>query len=586
MKTLWRIAKEAKKYRGLLIAAALSTLVLTGLGLLAPRMLSNITGLVASGVTEESLKKVMYISAGLLLIYMFRILLRFLGNYLSHKAAWNLVHELRIKVYNTIQSFSMDYFSDKQTGELMSRIINDTGTFEFLYAHIMLDMVTNFVTLAGVTVILFIINARLALLTCIPVPFIVASGWFFSKKVRPNFQKMQKEQGEMSAQLQDNLSGVKEIQAFGRQKSALDNFNDKSMGFTKTMLRALKLSAIFHPSVEFLTSIGSVIVVSFGGYLAYKNQLSVTDIVSFLLYLSLFYAPIAGLSNILETASQSMAGAERVIEILDTPMSIRDLPDAQDIGNVKGDIKFNNVSFSYIEGVPILNNVSFEIKPGMMAAFVGATGVGKSTIIQLVSRFYDPNDGTIELDGHDLKSITLESLRKNSSIVMQDTFLFNGTVAENIAFSSPNATNEEIEASARIARVHEEILNMPDGYQTQVGERGVKLSGGQKQRMAIARAILCKAPVLILDEATASVDVGTEQQIQHAINEIAGTRTILIIAHRLSTIRNADVIFVFDKGCIVQQGNHKKLMEQDGIYKQMCTVQETEGGAAQLKIDN
>ena len=574
MKTLWRLAKEAVRYRFWLLLSMFGTLSLTAVNLIAPRIMASMTGIVAAGMTQESFKTVLWMAGALLGLFLIRILFRFLSSYCSHRAAWRLVLEIRVKVYNAIQSFSMDYFHDKQTGELLSRVMNDVATFELLYAHITPDLITNFVTLAGVTIILFNINMRLALITCIPVPFILLSGWFFTNKVRPNFQRTQKSQGELSAQLQDNLSGIQEIQAFGRQSSASDKVQHKGEDFTRNMLRALKLSAIFHPGVEFLTSLGSVIVVGFGGLLALHNQLSVSDVVGFLLYLALFYAPITGLAQLLESAQQALAGAERVIEILDAPQSIKDSPGARPIGKAEGRITFENVSFSYIDGIPVLDNVSFEVKPGEMAALVGATGVGKTTMSQLISRFYDPTSGKVCLDGCDLRNITLESLRSNISIVLQDTFLFNGTIEENIAFARPDASFKEIESSARIARIHDDIMEMPDAYQTQVGERGVKLSGGQKQRIAIARAVLCQAPVLILDEATASVDVRTEAQIQQAINEIAGTRTIVTIAHRLSTIRNADHIFVFEKGRIAQSGSHTELIEKEGLYRKMCLVQE------------
>ena len=574
MKILWRIAKEAVRYKWWLLLAILGTLSLTAVNLIAPRIMASMTGLVAAGMTQEGFISVLWMAGTLLGLFLIRILFRFLSNYCSHRAAWKLVLEIRMKVYNAIQSFSMDYFHNKQTGELLSRVMNDVATFELIYAHITPDIITNFVTLTGVTIILFSINPNLALITCIPVPFILVSGWFFSHKVRPNFRMMQKSQGELSAQLQDNFSGIQEIQAFGRQSTASQKVLNKGEAFTRNMLRALKLNAVFHPSVEFMTSIGSVIVVGFGGYLALQSQLSVADVVGFLLYLALFYAPITGLAQLLESAQQALAGAERVIEILDAPQSITDRPGATVIGKAQGRISFENVSFSYIEGVTVLDNVSFDIKPGQMVALVGATGVGKTTLSHLISRFYDPTIGRVCLDGRDLRDITLESLRDNISIVLQDTFLFNGTIEENIAFAKPDASFEEVEASARIARIHDDIMQMPDAYNTQVGERGVKLSGGQKQRIAIARAVLCQAPVLILDEATASVDVRTEAKIQQAINEIAGTRTIVTIAHRLSTVRNADVIFVFEKGRIVQSGNHAELIEQDGLYRRLCQVQE------------
>ena len=573
MKLLWRIGKEAKRYRLLLITAALSTLTLTGLNLISPRLLSNMVGMVSDGVDEDKLREIGMIAAALFSIAALRIAFRFMSNYLAHKAAWKLVHEIRLKVYRTIQSFSMEFFHNKQTGELMSRVTNDTAQFELLYAHIMPDMVTNIVTLVGVTVILFTINPLLAALTCIPVPFILVMGWLYSKKVRPKFRQMQKTQGEMNAQLQDNLSGVKEIQAFGQQKRASGKFMDKSWTFTDTMLRALKISAVFHPSVEFFTSLGSVIVVGFGGWFAYRNQISVADVVGFLLYLSLFYAPITGLSNLLESVAQSLAGAERVIEILDTPIKVNDAPDAKEIGITQGGITFENVGFSYIEGVPVLKDVSLEIKPGMMVALIGATGVGKTTITQLVSRFYDPTEGDIYIDGHNLRDITLESLHKNISVVLQDTFLFNGTIAENIAFAVPNATFKEVEEVAKIARIHSDIMEMPDKYDTQIGERGTKLSGGQKQRVAIARAILCKAPVLILDEATASLDTETEKLIQDALNRLSENRTTIAIAHRLSTLRNADKLLVLDKGKVAEFGTHNELLEQQGIYYKLVMAQ-------------
>jgi ABC-type multidrug transport system fused ATPase/permease subunit len=574
MKTLWRIAKEAVRYKAWFLLAMFGTLSLTAVNLIAPRIMASMTGLVAAGMTQESLRTVFWMAGTLLALFLLRILFRFLSNYCSHRAAWRLVLELRMKVYNAIQSFSMDYLHNKQTGELLSRVMNDVATFELIYAHITPDIITNIVTFTGVTAILFSINPRLAFITCIPVPFILLSGWIFSSKVRPNFRKMQKSQGELSAQLQDNFSGLQEIQAFGRQHSASEKVYNKGEDFTRNMLRALKLSAVFHPGVEFLTAVGSVIVVGFGGFLAYKNQLSVSDIVGFMLYLALFYAPITGLAQLLESAQQAFAGAERVIEILDAPQSITDSPEALPIRKAQGRITFDSVSFAYKEGVKVLDNVSFEIKPGQMAAFVGATGVGKTTLSQLISRFYDPTGGRVCLDGCDLRGVTLESLRKNISMVLQDTFLFSGTIEENIAFAKPDAKFEEIEVSARTARIHDDIMQMPEAYRTQIGERGVKLSGGQKQRIAIARAVLCQAPVLILDEATASVDVNTEAQIQMAINEIAGTRTIVTIAHRLSTVRNADVIFVFEKGRIVQSGSHAELIEQDGLYRKLCLIQE------------
>jgi ABC-type multidrug transport system fused ATPase/permease subunit len=574
MKILWRLAKEAKKFRALLTIAILSTVALTGVNLIAPRLLANIVSIISSGMTSAGLRQIFVIAAVLLALYASRILFRFLANYLAHKAAWVLVQELRVKVYNKLQSFSIGYFYNKQTGDLMSRVITDTETFEQLYAHIIPESISNALTVIGVTVILFIINWKLALFTSIPIPFILLSAWIFIKKVRPNFQKTQKARGLLSAQLLDNFSGMHETQAFGQQERATEQVTEKATNVTKNVLYALKISGIFHPSVEFLTALGTVVVVGFGGYLAFHGSLNVLDIVTFLLYLSLFYAPITNVAQLIENAQQAFAGAERVIEILDTPQPVMDAENAVAIEDVKGQLEFEHVSFSYADNVPVLEDISFKVEPGQMIAFVGATGVGKTTLTQLISRFYDPTAGRILLDGRDIRTITQESLHRNIAMVFQDTFLFNGTIAENIAFAKPDAPLQEIEQAAAAARIHDDIKEMPDEYDTRVGERGMRLSGGQKQRVAIARAVLCSAPILILDEATASVDVETEAAIQEAILELSGTKTIFVIAHRLSTVRKADVILVLEHGKIVQQGNHETLIVQPGIYRRMCRTQE------------
>jgi len=574
MKMLWKLTKEATRYKGLYVLAILSTLGLTIVNLAAPRILSAMTGIVEQGVDEAALKIIIRLAFLLLALYLLRILFRYLSNYLAHKAAWYLVGDLRSRMYNKLQSLDLGFFHDKQTGDLMSRVVNDTRDFELLYAHMIPEMITNIVTFIGVLVILLTINWRLALITCFPIPLILLSGIVFAKVVRPYFRVSQKYMGELNAQLQDSLSGLQEIQSFGQEAYESERIHEKNFDQVKAMLRALRASAVFHPSVEFLSSIGTILVVFFGGYLAVKNQLSVEDIVAFILYLSLFYAPVSGLANLLESLQQSLAGAERVALILDTPSQIENAPDAVDIGKVEGSITFENVSFHYSNNVPVLKDISFECKPGMMVALVGPTGVGKTTTAQLISRFYDPTEGRILIDGKDIKTVTLESLRHNISPVLQDTFLFNGTIAENIAYARPDATRAEIEDAAKAANIHEDILGMPEQYDTKVGERGLRLSGGQKQRVAIARAILRQSPIIVLDEATASIDVHTEKQIQKAIKNITGKRTIVAIAHRLSTIKDADMILFIHEGEIVERGTHENLLAMKGFYYKMQAAQE------------
>ncbi|HIS68375.1 MAG TPA: ABC transporter ATP-binding protein [Candidatus Gallacutalibacter stercoravium] len=576
MKLLWQLGKEAGRYKGLYVIAVLSTFALTLVNLAAPKVLSAMTAVVEQGGAADPVREIGRLTILLVGLYLLRVLFRFLSNYLAHKAAWNLVEEMRRRVYSHIQSLSMSFFHDKQTGDLMSRVVNDTANFELLYAHLIPEMITNVVTVVGVTVVLLSINVQLTLLTCIPIPFILLGGWIFSTKVRPNFKISQRALADLNAKLQDNFSGIHEIQAFDQEDYENGQIHARTRVFTKAMLHALKLSAVFHPCVEFLSSVGTVIVVGVGGLLALQAQLSVSDIVAFLLYLSLFYTPVSGLARLMEDAQNTFAGAERVMEILQTQPEIHDEPQAQEISSAQGAIAFEHVDFSYQEGSAVLQDISFSCRPGQMVALVGPTGVGKTTLTQLIPRFYDPTRGRVLLDGKDVRTLTLKSLRAQIAPVLQDTFLFNGTIADNIRYACPEAGDQQVQEAARAARIHDDIMAMPNQYQTQVGERGLRLSGGQKQRIAIARAILRQAPVIILDEATASVDMETERRIQQAIGELAGKRTIVAIAHRLSTIRNADLILVLQQGRIVQRGTHQELLRQEGLYRRLYDAQSKE----------
>ena len=569
MKMLWKLTKEASRYKVLYIFAIISTLCLTAVNLAAPKVLSTMTGVVEKGMVEESLKVIIRLTLLLLALYLFRVVFRFLSNYLAHKAAWYLVGDLRSRMYDKLQSLDLGFFHDKQTGDLMSRVVNDTRDFELLYAHMIPEMITNLVTFAGVLIILLVINWRLALITCCPIPLILFSGVIFAKKVRPFFKASQKCMGELNAKLQDNLSGLHEIQSFGQEELESGQVKEKNFEQVRAMLRALRASAVFHPCVEFLSSVGTVLVVFFGGLLAYRGQLSVEDIVAFVLYLSLFYAPVSGLANLLENLQQSLAGAERVTLILDTPSAIQDAEDAVELKDVKGSIAFEHVSFHYGNKIPVLKDISFSCKPGMMVALVGPTGVGKTTMTQLLSRFYDPVEGTIRIDGTDIRKATLQSLRRNISPVLQDTFLFNGTIAENIGYAKPDATQEEIERAAKIANADSFIRRLPNGYDTMLTSDGANLSQGQRQLLAIARAAVADPPVLILDEATSSVDTRTEALIEKGMDQLMEGRTVFVIAHRLSTVRNANAIMVLEQGNIVERGDHDALLAQKGKYYQL-----------------
>ena len=569
MKLLLRIGKEAKKYMKYYIIGIFAVIMTSAVSLTAPKLLSSMTGIVSSGVGEEGLTKIITLAVGLLGLYLLKLITRFLSTYLLHFAAWRLVNNMRVKVYDHIQSSSMSYFSDKQTGDLLSRVINDTANFEMLYAHVIPESITNVIMFAGVLIILFTVNWELTLIASVIMPFVAVASFYYSKKVRPNFRKAQKLTGEISAEMQDNFSGIHEIQAFGQEENEHVDVKERTDKHSHAIIGALKLSGFFHPLIEFTSSMATVLVVGVGGYFAYQGGMDVEKVVTFLLYLSLLFAPVESLARLTESAQTAIASGERVMEILDTPIEIKDTEGAKDIGRVRGDIEFKNVSFSYIDGIKVLKNVSFSCKAGETVALVGATGAGKTTITQLIPRFYEPDGGQILIDGVDIKDLTLKCLRKNIAPVLQDTFLFNGSVADNIAYAKPEANRDEIVASATKAEIHAEILDMPQGYESKVGERGLKLSGGQKQRMAIARAILRDAPIIILDEATAAVDSHTERRIQQAIEGLYGNHTVIAIAHRLSTIRNATQILVIEDGEVVERGNHQELLELGGRYKKL-----------------
>ncbi len=561
----------AKPWWGELIVTVISLLAASLLSLVTPEAIRKLTALL--GTPGDATTALILKYCGILVgAYLLRALCRFLSMWQAHVAAWNFVGYLTSLCYDKLQSLSMRYYSDKQTGEIMSRMINDTRQLEVLIAHSLPDMATNVIVVAGVAVMIFRINPLLALYTLIPVPFILLLSRLFTTKVAPLFKINQEVLAGLNGHTQDNLSGMKEIQAFGKEGKESLGMKDYCRHYSFVNIRANFYNAMYHPAVEFITSIGTVIVMGAGGYFVMRGRMSTADIVGFFMYLSLFYSPLSALARLAEDIQVSRACGNRVLELLDTESEIKEDDDAKDIPTCSGDVRFDNVVFGYSGDSKVLDGISFDVKPGKMLALVGATGAGKTTIVSLLERFYDPQSGKITIDGHDIRHATLSSLRKNISIVLQDVFLFNGTVYENIAYGAENATEEEVYAAAKTACADEFIREMPDGYMTKIGERGVRLSGGQKQRIAIARAVLRKTPILVLDEATSAVDNETEAQIQKAIENLSGSHTLIVIAHRLTTIMKADDIIVLRDGKIAEEGTHDELMKKGGIYCGMCSV--------------
>ncbi len=572
MKTTFRIFKEAKKYWGHFIVAFFALVISTVAGFYTPWALRELTALATDdsvNFASEALR------IGLLLL--FTTFLQAAGNsvsgYLNHYGALHYVADLRKRLYSKLQCMSLKYFHKSRTGDLTGRVVSDAMEAEILLAHVIPDFIFNILTFAGVGVILITINWRLALMSLVTIPFLIGITIWQSRNVSPTWKENAKVRGELAGTVQDNLSGIKEIQIFNQQAHEEKKVASLSLRHSKAYLKASFFFETTYPLLAFVTALGTVIVVVYGGHLMGTGQIAIADIVGFVMYLSMFYGPVKSISGLVERAGESSAGCRRIFDVIDDTPDVKEKKSAAILPRVKGEIRLENLFFAYNEENPVLENVNLTIKPGQTVALIGTTGVGKSTIANLINRFYDPQLGTVRIDGVDIREVTLTSLRDNISMVLQDTFLFNGTVYENIVYGWKDASRDDVVAAAKASKAHDFIEKMENGYDTIIGERGIRLSGGQKQRISIARAILRNSPILILDEATSALDTKTEQEIQLALDEISKERTTLVIAHRLSTIRHADQIVVLSDTGMAEIGTHDQLMAKNGIYARLHEAQ-------------
>ncbi len=481
--------------------------------------------------------------------------------------------QLRQDIFTKIQSLSIGFFDKSEAGDLMSRLLNDVSVINQAFGQSIPQILGQTFSLIGIIIAMLLINLQLGLLSNLVVPVMILTTSFFSRWARVRFRVTRETIGDLSARIEEDVSSVKEAQAFNRVEYNINTFEELNAANRDANVQAVAVTAAFLPSIDFLNTLATAGVLAYGGYLAVTGTVTIGTVTAFLLYVQQFFRPIQILSQFYTQAQSAIAGLERIFLLLDEPELLNDDPDAVEMPAIQGKVEFDQVSFGYVPGQTILDSVSLCAQPGQMIALVGPTGAGKSTIINLILRFYDVNEGAVRIDDIDVRKVTQASLRRQIGFVLQDNVLFSGTVAENIAFGHPTASQSEIEAAAQVANVHEFITTLPQGYSTLLGGKGSSLSQGQRQLMSVARAVLIDPRILILDEATSSIDTQTEGLVQDAIATLLKNRTSFVIAHRLSTVTQADQVLVVQQGHIVESGTHQQLIEKEGVYAKLYALQ-------------
>lgn len=517
--------------------------------------------------------QLLWIGAGILGAALLLGLFTYLSSYLLTYVGQHTINRLRNELYQHIQKQDMGFFDKNRTGDLMSRITGDVSILQQLVTSGMLQMITELFTFVAIAFYMLYVNPQLTLLMMCTFPLLFLFTRKVGKRMRSSFRAVQESSAEVNNHLQENLSGIRLMKAYATEPYEAQQFQQRSSRNMQASLSATRISAMFGPAIDLMNYFGMAVVLLFGAWQAMSGALSIGAIVAFLAYLRLLQTPVRQLSRMINMIQQSAAAYDRISEILNTKPSITEKENAITLPPLCGQVEFQNVTFGYQADIPVLRDFHLRMAPGTVTALVGSSGAGKSTVAHLISRFYDAAQGHVRVDGYDVRDLELASLRTQLGIVSQDIILLNGSIRDNIAYGKPDATDLEVEKAARAANAHDFILSFPDGYQSAVGERGVKLSGGQKQRLSIARAILKNPQLIILDEATAALDTESEHLIQSALSELLAGRTCLVIAHRLSTIRKADQIVVMEKGEIVEIGTHEELLGQKGRYYKLYDLQ-------------
>ncbi len=527
---------------------------------------------------SDKLALLKFACAAVLAIAVFDAICTYGEKYLTTSVGQWVSYDLRLSIYAHIQRLSLAFHDQKRTGDLISRVTDDIEAIQSFIMNGLLGVLINVMTLVGMIGVMFYLNWQFTLIALSVVPVLFVMVYSYTRRIKKASREVRKKEGEITSVVEEVLSSIRVVKAFAREDYEVRRLEEESLEAVDVALRARSLKAKLTPLVGIVVAVGTGLVLWFGTKLVLTGALSAGGLVVFILYLGKMYKPMQEISKMTDTYSKAAVGYERIQEILQTTVDVKDAPRALRAPKLHGDITFESVSFSYNDESPILNDVSFEIKAGQVSALVGPTGAGKTSIISLVPRFYDPSSGVIKIDGVDIKQYQQRSLRNQMSFVLQETVLFHAPLWQNIAYGKPNCTRDEIIKAAELANASEFIDRMPDGYDTMIGERGMTLSGGQRQRIAIARAVIRNTPILILDEPTSGLDSASEKLVFEALDRLMEGKTVVVIAHRLSTIQKADVIFVVKDGQIVERGKHEELMDLNGVYAELHNLQFQEVG--------
>jgi len=567
---LKKMASFYKPYMGTFMLDMFFAFVASGIALVIPLTVRSITSDLSNGNKSMNAEKIYMIGAILVVLVFIQLFANYYISNFGHVMGAKIEYDMRAEIFNHYQKLSFSFYDDQKIGQLMSRITNDLFDITELLHHGPENIAISFIKIIGAFVILTSISMKLTIAAFVLVPIMFIYAFILNKNMKRAFKKNRVEIAEVNARIEDNLSGIRVVKSYANEDIENEKFKIGNDGFLKAKKESYKYMGLYHSGLTAFTMLINICVIVVGGVLMSNHKLAVADFVAFLLYINVFTDPIKTLIDFTEQFQNGYSGFERFMEILNIEPDIQDKEGAVELENVKGDIEFNDVSFKYNDNAHrVLRHIDLKIPQGQYLAIVGSSGGGKTTLCSLIPRFYEVTKGNIKIDGKDVRDVTLRSLRDNIGLVQQDVYLFSGTIFDNIKYGKPDATYDEVVEAAKNANAHDFIMSLPDGYNTDIGQRGVKLSGGQKQRLSIARVFLKNPPILIFDEATSALDNESESIVKESLEKLAKNRTTLVIAHRLSTIKNADKIIVLTENGIEESGTHEELLAKNGIYKEL-----------------